>query len=96
MSAGPDGPRPLVELFTTGPGCSLCERTLADLEVLATRFAFRLVLRPLGASEVPAADYVWRVPVVHVDGRRVAEGRIPPEALEVALRAAPGGGAPGR
>lgn len=86
---------PLVELFTTGPGCSLCERTRSDLEALAARWSFRLVVRPLDAGGVPAPDYVWRVPVVHIDGDRVAEGRIPREVLEAALRAASGGGAPG-
>ena len=88
-------PGPLVELFTTGRGCSLCERTRSDLDALAGGWSFRLVLRPLDAGGAPEADYVWRVPVVHVDGRRVAEGRIPREDLEAALRAASGGGAPG-
>jgi hypothetical protein len=84
---------PLVELYTTGPGCSLCEGTRADLEALQDTWPHRLVLRHLGDGPPPEADYVWRVPVVHIAGRRVAEGRIERRALETALRAASGGGA---
>ena len=85
---------PLVELFTTGGGCRLCERTRSDLEALQARWPHRLVLRDLAHGPAPEADYVWRVPVVHLDGQRVAEGRIAPEALERALAAASPRGAP--
>ena len=94
MSAGRSaGPR--VTVFTTGPECSLCETTLADLERLGRRLAFRLEVVDLRERPERILDYALRAPVVHVDGRLVAEGRIDAAALETALRGAGAGTSPG-
>ena len=89
------GPR--VTVFTTGPECSLCEKTLSDLARLSRRFAFRLEVVDLRTRPERILDYALRAPVVHVDGRLAAEGRIDSAALESALLGAgaapfPGGG----
>ena len=69
-------------VLVTREGCHLCEQALA-------------LLRGLGhepeLADVDADDrlhnlYDWRVPVVLVDGRVVAEGKVvDPAALEKAL-----------
>jgi hypothetical protein len=95
--SGIGGPR--VTLFTTGPECSLCERTRADLDRLARVLAFRLEVVDLRDRPERILDYALRAPVVHVDGRLAAEGRIEPSTLESALRnagAAPAAGGGGR
>ncbi len=79
---------PQVVLFTTGPSCSLCGTTHADLVRLAGLYPFRLEVRDLAVGAAPSPDYVFRVPVVHIDGRLVAEGRIETSTLEAALGAA--------
>jgi len=85
----------LVELFTTGPDCGLCERTLADLHALGAGRRFRLEVVDLRARPggIPA-DYLLRAPVVHVAGARVAEGRIDLRILARALEGE-GPGLPG-
>jgi len=75
-------------MFTTGPECLLCEETWRDLQALRERLAFDLAFVDLRHQPAPEPDYVFRTPVVHVDGRRVAEGRIEPANLERALRQA--------
>jgi predicted thioredoxin/glutaredoxin len=68
-------------VLVTREGCHLCEQALA-------------LLRGLGhepeLADVDADDglhdlYDWRVPVVLVDGRVVAEGKLDRAALEKAL-----------
>ena len=79
-----------VVLFTTGPECTLCERTRRDLESLAVRHGFAWRSVALHELEQPVADYLIRAPVVHIDGLVVAEGRIDRADLERVLRAAHG------
>ena len=79
-----------VVFFTTGPACTLCERTRGDLEQLATRFGFAWRSVALHELEEPIEDYLFRAPVVHIDGDLALEGRIARSALEGALRAAQG------
>ena len=79
-----------VVFFTTGPACTLCERTRGDLEALAERFGFAWRLVALHELEEPVADYLLRAPVVHIDGQLAVEGRIDRADLEGALRAAHG------
>ena len=71
----------------TRQGCSLCEEALR-------------VLRSLGhepeLADVDADDrlhdlYDWRVPVVLLDGRVVAEGKITLDGLEKAVGKGSGG-----
>ena len=87
---------PHVVLYTTGPDCSLCERTEVDLEILRDGSgcdgpAFRLEVVDLrGREEV--GEYAERVPVVFIDGRLAVEGNIAPSALRAALALATAGG----
>ena len=71
-------------VLVTRQGCSLCEEALR-------------LLRSLGhepeLADVDAEDrlhdlYDWRVPVVLVDGKVIAEGKIDRSALERGLNAA--------
>ena len=78
---------PLVEIFTTGPECHLCEVTKADLGALRKRYSFRLSTVDLREGPEQALRYALRAPVVHVDGELVAEGRIGIGELESALKA---------
>ncbi len=82
-----------VTMFTTGPECTLCEATWRDLRALRDGMAFDLASVDVREGRAPEPDYVFRAPVVHVNGRRVAEGRIDPADLACALRLA---GVPGR
>ena len=82
-----------VTMFTTGPECTLCEATWGDLVLLGERLAFDLESVDLRDRRAPEPDYLFRAPVVHVDGSRVAEGRIDRANLERVLRLA---GVPGR
>lgn len=81
---------PRVVFFTTGPACTLCERTRSDLEQLSTRFGFAWRAVALHELDEPVEDYLLRAPVVHVDGNLVLEGRIDRADLEEALRAVQG------
>jgi hypothetical protein len=76
---------PTVVLFTTGPGCSLCEVARAELERLATSWTFRTEVVDLRERQERILDYALRAPVVEIGGRVVAEGRIAPGALEAAI-----------
>jgi hypothetical protein len=79
-----------VVFFTTGPACTLCERTRRDLEGLAARFGFPWRTVALHELDAPISDYLIRAPVVHIDGELALEGRIDRASLERALRAAHG------
>jgi len=74
-------------VLVTRQGCSLCEEALR-------------LLRSLGhepeLADVDAEDrlhdlYDWRVPVVLLDGRVVAEGKITLDGLEKAVGKGSGG-----
>lgn len=77
----------IVEFYTTGPDCTLCERVRPVLESEVARWG--LTLREIDVHEhpAPAPDYVFRTPVIHVDGVRIAEGRIEPASLKRQIRA---------
>ena len=76
-----------VELVTRG-GCHLCDVALAMLQDASAEIPLRVVLRDVDADTELRELYDWRVPVVLVAGREVAEGVITPLALRDALRAA--------
>ena len=78
----------VVTLVTTGPECTLCEEAKDSLERLAGVLQFRLEEVDLRDRPESILDYALRAPVVLLDGRILAEGRIPPGALERALWAA--------
>ena len=80
---------PRVVLYTSGPDCSLCQRTELDLELLGEGLPFDLRVVDLRDAPEAADDYRDRVPVVLLDGHLVAEGRIELTDLRRALNACP-------
>ena len=70
-------------VLVTRQGCHLCDEALVFLRSLGVEPE----LRDVDADHDLHALYDWRVPVVLVDGRVVAEGRIDPESLRRALPA---------
>ena len=70
-------------MLITRQGCHLCDEALSALRALGVEPE----LHDIDADEELYALYDWRVPVVLVDGRVVAEGRIDLEALRKALPA---------
>lgn len=73
-----------VELITRG-GCHLCEEALSLLRSLGVE----PILRDVDSDPELTVLYDFRVPVVRVDGRVVAEGKLRREVLDRALRAQP-------
>jgi predicted thioredoxin/glutaredoxin len=70
-------------VLVTRQGCHLCDQALGALRGLGVEPE----LRDVDAHGELYALYDWRVPVVLVDGRVVAEGRIDQEVLRKALPA---------
>jgi predicted thioredoxin/glutaredoxin len=71
-------------VLVTRQDCHLCDEALAALRSLG----LEPELRNVDADDDLHALYDWRVPVVMVDGRVIAEGRIDQERLRQALAAA--------
>jgi predicted thioredoxin/glutaredoxin len=70
-------------VLVTREGCHLCDDALGVLRSLG----FEPELRDVDADDELYSLYDWRVPVVLVDGRLVAEGRIDQDALREVLTA---------
>jgi glutaredoxin len=68
-------------VLITRQGCHLCDQALDALRALDVEPE----LRDVDADSELYGLYDWRVPVVLVDGRVVAEGRIDQAALRKAL-----------
>lgn len=68
-------------VLVTRAGCHLCDQALAILHDLS----IEPELADVDADDQLHNLYDWRVPVVLVDGRVVAEGRVDPDALAKAL-----------
>lgn len=68
-------------VLVTRQGCHLCEEALGVLRTLGVEPE----LRDVDADDELYSLYDWRVPVVLVDGRVVAEGRIDPDRLRKGL-----------
>jgi len=69
-------------VLITREGCHLCDEALSMLRSLG----IDPELRDVDADEELHSQYDWRVPVVLLDGRVVAEGRIDVKALAGAIR----------
>lgn len=69
-------------VLVTRQACHLCDDALASLRSLGVEPE----LRDVDADDQLHAIYDWRVPVVLLDGRVVAEGRIEVDALRKALK----------
>jgi predicted thioredoxin/glutaredoxin len=70
-------------VLVTRQACHLCDEALGALRSLGVEPE----LRDVDADDELHDLYDWRVPVVLVDGRVIAEGRIDPESLRRALPA---------
>lgn len=70
-------------VLVTRKACHLCEEALEML----TALGFEPELADVDLDDRLHAAYDWRVPVVLLDGRVVAEGRIDRERLRSALGA---------
>jgi predicted thioredoxin/glutaredoxin len=68
-------------VLVTRHGCHLCDEALSALKDLGVEPE----LRDVDLDAELYSLYDWRVPVVLVDGRVVAEGRIDQPALRKAL-----------
>ena len=68
-------------MLVTREGCHLCDEALGALRALGVEPE----LRDVDADDELYTLYDWRVPVVMVDGRVVAEGRIDSDVLRQAL-----------
>ena len=69
-------------VLVTRQDCHLCDDALASLRSLGVE----PVLRDVDADDQLHALYDWRVPVVLLAGRVVAEGRIEVDTLRKALK----------
>jgi predicted thioredoxin/glutaredoxin len=69
-------------VLVTRQGCHLCELALAALRALGVEPELRDVDADAHLHDV----YDWRVPVVLLDGRVVAEGRIDGKSLAAAIQ----------
>ena len=69
-------------MLVTREGCHLCELALAALRSLGVEPELRDVDADAHLHDV----YDWRVPVVLLDGRVVAEGRIDRNSLAAAIQ----------
>jgi predicted thioredoxin/glutaredoxin len=68
-------------VLVTRQGCHLCDEALGALRSLGVEPE----LRDVDADDELYSLYDWRVPVVMVDGRVVAEGRIDRDRLRKGL-----------
>jgi len=69
-------------VLVTRKGCHLCDQALSLLQELGSQPE----LADVDADEELFRLYDWRVPVVLLDGRVVAEGRIDGKSLAAAIQ----------
>ena len=69
-------------VLVTRQGCHLCDDALASLRSLGVEPE----LRDVDSDDQLHALYDWRVPVVMVDGRVIAEGKLDRDNLSKALK----------
>ncbi|MBK8255751.1 MAG: glutaredoxin family protein [Polyangiaceae bacterium] len=69
--------------FYTRQGCHLCDEALAVVYTIQTREPFTLEIVDLDreASADKRALYDWEVPVIELDGRKIAKYTIEAERL---------------
>jgi predicted thioredoxin/glutaredoxin len=71
-------------VLVTRQGCHLCDEALASLRSLGVEPE----LRDVDSDDQLHELYDWRVPVVMVDGRVIAEGKVDRDNLSEALKPA--------
>jgi hypothetical protein len=73
-----------VELLTRRD-CGLCRKAEAALEAVARDLLLEIRSRDVDADAALLREFDWRVPVVRLDGRILAEGVVTESALRAAL-----------
>ena len=76
----------IVTLYSK-PGCHLCEDARALLEELAVERGFGIQEVNIVEDETLYARYRYEIPVVAVEGREMAKGRIDETVLVAGLKA---------
>jgi glutaredoxin len=76
----------VITLYTR-VGCHLCEDAKAALERVRARVPFELEVIDVDTDSLLVERYGWEVPVVLVDGHKVAKFRVDEQALERRLKA---------
>ena len=69
----------------TRAGCHLCEEAKAELEKLRGEFSFALREVDIDADPALRQQYDTDVPVVFLDGRKVAKHRLDAKQLRLSL-----------
>lgn len=67
--------------FYTKPGCSLCEKVVPVLEVLAREGRIRLRKFDINEDDELQKRYGDRIPVIVVEGGPTLEGRLTPHRV---------------
>jgi glutaredoxin len=76
--------KPSVKLYSA-PGCCLCDEMKAQLAAVGSRIPFDLEVLDISTDEALEARFRAEIPVLFIDGRKVAKYRIATEALRWAL-----------
>lgn len=80
------GARPHLVLYSA-PQCCLCETLKAQLEALRGEIPFQLEVVDISGSPELESRFRLEIPVLFMDGRKVAKYRIETSALRRALQA---------
>jgi glutaredoxin len=74
--------------FYTREGCHLCDDALAVVEAVRAEAPFTLVVVDLDREAPPEkrAAYDWEVPVIELDGRKIAKYAILADRLRRLVR----------
>lgn len=75
---------PVVVVYSK-PQCSLCDKAAAILERLRGEFDYRIEHVDITDDAELFARYRYRIPVVTLDGREIAEGIVTTPVLRAAL-----------
>jgi hypothetical protein len=73
-------------ILVTRAGCARCEAALSELRRLHGETSFHLRVRDVDAWSAWKEMYGNEVPVILMDGRPIARGRVEPARLAAALR----------
>ena len=76
----------MITLYTR-VGCHLCDDAKQVLDRVQARVPFQLQVVDIDTDPALVEKYGWEIPVVLVDGQKVAKLRVDEAALERRLRA---------
>ncbi|MDB4965576.1 MAG: glutaredoxin-like protein [Myxococcales bacterium] len=76
-------------ILYTRVGCHLCDVMKDQIDALAPRFAFTLELIDIDQDPKLREEYNWDVPVLLVDGKKIAKYRLDEAMLVRRLEGSP-------